>query len=376
MTGIRLSALSPRATGRTGRLAALLFTLLAAAGCSTTAPGPTMPLPEIHAHPWYHQQHHTDDGFRNIWSAQRDAPFFKAAGWILGHAFRRKENVPPPVRSIAPESLHVRPERLRLTWIGHSNVYVQTPGLDVLLDPMFGDRASPLSFAGPKREVALPIDPDALPGVDVVLISHNHYDHLDEGSIRQLHQLHAPLFLVPLGLGATLRAWGAEGVVELDWWQYVDVDGVRYHCTPAMHFSSRSLLDRNETLWAGWYLESLASDSLRLFYAGDTGYAEHFAEIRDRLGAPDVALLPIGAYLPRWFMAPVHVDPGEAVQAFLDLRARHFVPVHWGTFDLADETLQDAPRELREQAAERGVAERVHLLDVGGAFSLDGEGRW
>lgn len=326
---------------------------------------------EIQTHPWYERRHHDGDGFRNIWDHPRAAGFFRTAEWILGHAFRSKQNTAPAVHPVDPTVLQARPERLRITWIGHSNTYVQTPTLDLLIDPMFGDRASPFSFAGPKREVTLPLRPEQLPRVDVVLISHNHYDHLDEGSIKRVQALFEPLFLAPLGLGETLRRWGVRRVAELDWWQYVDVNGVRYHCTPAMHFSARGLFDRNKTLWAGWYVEGLGGDPLRLFYAGDTGYATHFADIRDLLGAPEVALLPIGAYLPRWFMAPVHVDPGEAVQAFIDLGAEHFVPVHWGTFDLADETLQDPPERLRTHAAEHGIGDRVHLLEIGETFVLD-----
>lgn len=351
------------------RRSLLVLAALVLAGCTTTPPERMTTTPEVYSQPWYDRAHHdAGGGFRNA-GVPRDVPFFKAAGWILSHTFGKKENVPPPVRPVDAAALQAPPAQLRLTWVGHANLYLQTPRLNLLFDPQFGERASPFSFAGPAREVALPLRPEDLPGVDVVLISHDHYDHLDEGSIRRLQQQFAPLFLVPLGLGEIVRGWGAPRVVELDWWQYVDVGGVRYHCTPARHFSGRGLFNRDGTLWASWYLEDLQGGP-RLFYAGDTGYGDHFTEIRERLGAPDVALLPIGAYLPRWFMAPVHVDPEQAVQAFLDLQARHFIPVHWGTFDLADERLQDPPRELRTHAAARGITDRVHLLDVGGRFDL------
>ena len=187
--------------------------------------------------------------------------------------------------------------------------------------------------------------------------------------IRTLARRHDPLFLVPLGVGRLVRQAGATQVLELDWWQYVDRDGWRFHCTPAKHFSGRGLTNRDATLWSGWFLEAL-DGSQTVYFAGDSGYAEHFTAIYERLGAPEVALLPIGAYRPRWFMESVHVDPAQAVQAFVDLQATHFIPIHWGTFDLAEEPLQEPPLLLQQAAAEQNIADCVHLLDIGGVFSL------
>ena len=324
---------------------------------------------QIQSHAWHHQRHHNGSRFRNIWGPPPEESFLKMAGWLVEFAMQQKENVPPPVQTVDPAMLAVPPERLRLTWIGHASMLLQTPAFSLLTDPVFGQRASPLSFTGPARQVPPALRLPDLPSIDLVLLSHDHYDHLDFDSIRTLAQQHDPLFLVPLGVGRLVRQAGATHMLELDWWQFVDRDGWRFHCTPAKHFSGRGLTNRDATLWAGWFLEALDTGQT-VYFAGDSGYAEHFTAIHERLGAPEVALLPIGAYRPRWFMESVHVDPAQAVQAFLDLQAAHFIPIHWGTFDLAEEPLQEPPRLLQEAAAEQNIADRVHLLDIGGVFSL------
>lgn len=323
----------------------------------------------IKDHPWYEQRHHRGSkGFENIWGDTREIPALKAMKWMITHSFNDKVNTPAPVREPAMDTLGTVPGHMRLTWLGHSTVLVQTPELTILTDPMFSKRASPFSFAGPDRKAALPLDPRELLRIDLVLISHDHYDHLDKQSIRLLETEHAPLFVVPLGVGDIVRDIGGRRVAELDWWQYVDIQGLRFHCTPAKHFSGRGLFGRDGTLWASWYIEGLERD-LRLFYGGDTGYASHFTEIRERLGAPEVAMLPIGAYEPRWFMEAVHVNPEEAVQAFEDLGAAYFIPVHWGTFDMADEPIQQPAEEVRRYAEEAGITEKLQVLDIGGSFS-------
>ncbi len=324
---------------------------------------------KILSHSWYHQRHHTADGFQNIWEPSRQASAVRAVGWVLSHAFASKENVPPAVRAVDPETLAAPPERLRLTWLGHAAALIQLPGLTLLTDPVFSRRASPFSLVGPERLVPSPLGPVDLPALDAVLLSHDHYDHLDEASIRALARSFDPLFVVPLGVGALVRGWGARRVLELDWWQYVDLAEWRLHGTPAKHFSGRGLTGRNATLWAGWFLEP-RGEGPSLYFAGDSGYAGLFTEIGERLGPPEVALLPIGAYRPRWLMEPVHVEPEEAVQAFRDLGARHFIPIHWGTFDLAEEPVHEPPQRLRACAAAHGLTDRVHLLDVGGTFAL------
>ncbi len=328
--------------------------------------------PEPHPHPWYDRQHHTPGGgFQNLDPSMQAASFSEVAPWLLRRAFRSASHASPPVCAADVEALRSPPPSLRVTWIGHATLLLQWPGGTVLTDPIFSARASPLPFAGPARIPARPLAIDELPSVDVVLLSHNHYDHLDAPSVRALRARFDPLFLAPLGVDAHLRGWGVERVVAADWWQYVDVDGWRFHCTPAQHFSARSLFDRNATLWAGWYVEPRGDATApRLFFAGDTAYADHFATCRTRLGAPDVACLPIGAYRPRRIMRPVHMNPEEAVQAFFDLGAAHFVPIHWGTFALTDEPLDEPPARLCARAARHALTDRVHVLDVGASVEL------
>jgi L-ascorbate metabolism protein UlaG (beta-lactamase superfamily) len=349
-------------------LLALLFTSRAPMHAPRLAPRPA-----VRSHPWHHTRHHTARGFQNVWGEDEDPPLLKAATWGVSFLLRQKEQRPAPLRPLDPAALAAPAEGARLTWLGHSTVLLQLGDLTVLTDPVFADRVSPVSFAGPKREVPLPLDPADLPPVDLVLLSHDHYDHLDLAAIAFLHERDRPLVLVPLGVGQRL---GAARTVEMDWWQVVETHGLRIHSAPAKHFSGRSLGDRDRTLWASWYLEPLDDDAPTVYYAGDSGYASHFADVRERFGAPDLAIVPVGAYEPRWFMARVHVSPDEALQAYEDLggpgHGTHFVPVHWGTFDLADDPL-DAPRRLVPQrAAERGLdPDRIHVLDVGGQVTVE-----
>jgi N-acyl-phosphatidylethanolamine-hydrolysing phospholipase D len=264
----------------------------------------------------------------------------------------------------APRVPFVPAELLRdpgLTWIGHATFFVRLDGVAFLTDPIFSKRASPLSFAGPARLVEPGVPLEALPPVDFGLLSHDHYDHTDLASIRAL-AARGTRFFAPLGLATLVREAGGT-VTELDWWESGEVGAVRVHCVPARHFSGRGLTDRNRRLWAGWVVEGPAR---RFYHAGDTGYFDGFAEIGARLGPIDLAALPIGAYQPSAIMRPVHMDPEEAVQAALDLKARTVVAMHWGTFDLTEEPLDEPPRRFRAEAARRGLAEdHVWVLAVG-----------
>lgn len=249
-----------------------------------------------------------------------------------------------------------------LTWIGHATSLVQAGGLNVLTDPVFSERASPLSFIGPKRHVPPGMALADLPHVDVVLISHNHYDHLDAASVDALAKQPGapPRFVVPLGIKAWLADRGIEhGVVELDWWQSERIGTTEIVFVPAQHWSGRGLGDRMKTLWGGY---AVFSPGFQWFFAGDAGYSRDFADIHSRFVARhapaagfDLALLPIGAYEPRWFMKEQHADPAEAVQIHLDLAATRSVGVHWGTFALTDEALDAPPRALERALRERGL---------------------
>jgi N-acyl-phosphatidylethanolamine-hydrolysing phospholipase D len=277
-----------------------------------------------------------------------------------------RDGLPPPPKQPtprrAPDVAFVRANAAAgaamqpaVTWIGHATVLAQFGGLNVLTDPMFSERASPLSLLGPKRHAPPGLALTQLPHVDVVLVSHNHYDHLDDDSVRALNAQPGgpPLFIVPLGLRAWLAERGITSAVELDWWQSHAVaaagGAVEFALTPVQHWSGRSLTDRMETLWGGY---AVFAPDFHLYFTGDTGYSRDFADIGQRYaprqrvqdgGGFDLALIAIGAYEPRWFMASQHVNPAEAVQIHHDLRAKHSIGVHWGTFELTDEALDEPP---------------------------------
>jgi N-acyl-phosphatidylethanolamine-hydrolysing phospholipase D len=236
-----------------------------------------------------------------------------------------------------------------LTWIGHSTFLVRMDGVTFLTDPMFSERASPFRFMGPKRLVAPGVPLDALPKIDFILVSHDHYDHADLPTVRRLIQQGVP-FIVPLGLGEWIRRAGGQAM-ELGWWQDVKLGGVRIHSVPAQHFSGRTLRDRFRRLWAGYIV---SGQTRRFYYCGDTGYSGDFKEIGRRLGPIDLATIPIGAYLPAAMMHHVHVTPEEALRIARDVQAQRAVAMHFGTFDLADEPLDEPPRRFLAEAERIG----------------------
>ena len=246
---------------------------------------------------------------------------------------------------------------LRVTWIGHSSMLIEIDGKRILTDPVWGERAFPISFMGPKRffppQRALV---DLMP-IDAVVLSHDHYDHLDEGSIRQLNALGAR-FITPLGLGAHLEYWGvaADRVTELDWWQTEAIGDLTVACTPARHFSGRFLTDRNATLWASW---SLIGPTHRVFFSGDTAMFPGFTEIGAKYGPFDVVLMESGAYDKTW--TDVHLGPEQGVQAHLDLQGKLLIPVHWGTFNLAIHNWTEPAERLLVAAEEAGAAAYIPM---------------
>ncbi len=258
---------------------------------------------------------------------------------------------------VTPARPQARSEALCVTMVGHATLLIQAAGLNILTDPIWSERASPFRRVGPRRVTAPGIAFDDLPPIDVVLLSHGHYDHLDVATLRRLHAAHDPLMAMPLGNDAIVRAAvPAARCLTGDWWDRLDLAaGFATTVTPAYHWSNRWPSDARMMLWGGHYLYTPAGS---VWFVGDTGYGDGriFGAVRDRLGAPDVALIPIGAYAPRWFMAAQHVDPAEAVRIFTDVDAGRALGIHWGTFQLTDEA-RDAPVEgLAAALVARGIA--------------------
>ena len=227
-------------------------------------------------------------------------------------------------------------------WIGHSTFLINNGDLTILTDPIFSERASPLKFAGPKRLINPVIKIKDLPEVDVITISHNHYDHLDINSLRKIQKKFPNVkILIPKGDLKLLKNYNLNNGFEFLWWEEIIFDNTKFIFTPAQHWSARGLRDRNKSLWGSWFIKN---EDKNIFHAGDTGYSEDFIEIRNRLGAVDFAMIPIGAYDPQWFMSYSHVNPEEALNIAKDLDAKKSIGMHWGTFILTDEPVLE-PRE-------------------------------
>lgn len=331
--------------------------------------------------PYYdaRKPHHTPQGFRNTEAFEP-----RGLGDLLRWRWSQfRDGKPDPAQAPTPVQapdlafLHGNAAaggamQPTVTWIGHATVLVQAGGLNWLIDPMFSERASPVpQWIGPQRLQAPGLTLSQLPRIDVVLISHNHYDHLDTASVQALQRQAGgpPQFIVPLGIGPWLARQGIPAAIELDWWDTHPVTGaqgpIAVHLTPAQHWSARSLTDRLETLWGGFAV--LAPD-LHLLYTGDTAYSGDFRRIRERLapqvGADgfDLAIIPIGAYEPRWFMKAQHANPAEAVQIHQDLNSQRSLGVHWGTFALADEAPDEPPRALATARRAAGVADEAFFV--------------
>ena len=310
--------------------------------------------------------HRGPDGrFRNPWPGSVEHGLGSMLRWTIDRARNgtlgfRPRGTPPVAVPALPVVARVASGACRLTWIGHSTFLVQIGGLNVLTDPVFAERASPVRFAGPRRLAPPGLAIDALPPIDLVLQSHDHYDHLDTETVRILARRSAStVWCAPLGVAARLRALGVRHVTECDWLATAEpVPGARVACIPARHFSGRSLRERNTTLWCGWTLHVGAR---RLYFVGDSAFHPDFASIGEREGPFDAVLMPIGAYEPRWFMSAVHMDPEEAVAAYVALRSAHpahpcvMAAMHWGTFVLTDEPVDEPPRRARAAWKSHGL---------------------
>jgi N-acyl-phosphatidylethanolamine-hydrolysing phospholipase D len=307
--------------------------------------------------------HFANGRFFNPWGVSK-ASFFDVVRWKLLSRNHCDRSRAPRVPRVANDggSFARRAEPPAVTWVGHATCALQD-GSDILLtDPHFGPRALvPRRFHPPGTPLG------AIPGHAVAVLSHNHYDHLDRFTLERLPKGIA--WRVPLGLGRFVRKFGFPDVEELDWWQSCDCRGFRLTLLPAQHWSRRLSQPDESTLWGSWLIESARQ---RTFFAGDSGYFDGFAEYGRRFPGLDLALLPAGAYEPRWFMRPVHMNPEEALRAFRDLGAERMLPIHWGTFDLTDEPIDEADRVLERllQAEFADLARRVHRPAIGEALEL------
>jgi L-ascorbate metabolism protein UlaG (beta-lactamase superfamily) len=255
-----------------------------------------------------------------------------------------------------------------VTFVGHATFLIQTAAGNILTDPMYSERAGPWNLLGPRRVRPPAVSFDDLPPIAMVLLSHNHYDHCDVRTIGKLARRFDPLVITPLGNARLVRSTGMRRVEELDWWQDAKTPPLPITLTPAHHFSARGALDRNRALWGGFVI---VAGGRRIYFAGDTAYASLFSDVRQRLGPVDLALLPIGAYEPRWFMQSVHMNPAEAVQAHLDLESSESIGMHFGTFQMTTEGIDEPLRALEDARRSRDVpASRFRTLDFGESVRL------
>ena len=333
--------------------------------------------------------HHRDSGYANsdssvvigdfpwyemVWRSLR-GDFKPLAAPAQGYAaFAKAWSVPVDHALLAQ-----RQQAPRVTWLGHVSVLLQVGGLNILTDPTLADFAGPYGRFGAPRMVPAPLKGDALPPIDVLLISHNHYDHLCDATVAAMVASgQRPRIFVPLGLKPWFDARGIAKVTEMDWWDHADVSidtngkallqPLRIHFPPAQHWSRRTPFDTNASLWGGYMVERQAGakEAWRFMFPGDTGYSTDFKAVRERLGPVDLLALPIGAYLPRDFMKKMHVNPADAVQLMLDLDAKQAFGVHWGTFKLTQEAFDHPPRDLMEALQARGLpSDRVWLMRHG-----------
>ena len=315
--------------------------------------------------------HHLENGtFTNSNGVANNKKFKELIKWSV----EKKETkvVPINFEIIKPNYsiINKNKDAYGITWIGHASFLYQNNELNILTDPHLTERASPLSFMGPKRYMRPAMELEELPKINIVTISHNHYDHLDLKTVKWIAKKNPDaLFLVPLGLKKWFLNQSIINVIELDWWDEYTKDNTTITFTPVQHWSSRTLFDRNESLWGGWHIKN---NHHSLIHLGDTGYSNDFKETNKRLGPVDLALIPIGAYAPRWFMKFSHMNPSEAIQAFVDLEAKKAIGMHWGTFILTDEPVDEPPKVLKEELKKRSISiDDFIVMKHGQTINLD-----
>ena len=307
--------------------------------------------------------HHIKNGFQNLYPHEKPS-FFDFLKWRLKRRSQiivcgQDYNFTPAQNNAA--FLQSNHKLNTLTWIGHATVLLQMEGKNILTDPHFSTYASPLRLAGLQRVVPPGLSLKELPKIDMVVISHDHYDSLDTQTIEKLYDLEQgkeTTFFVPLGVKRWFNRRGIRRVVELDWWESHGQEKFKITAVPAQHWSKRSLFFKNKTLWAGWVVQT---KDFNFFFAGDTGYSPIFREIGRKLGPFDLSAIPIGAYEPRWFMQHHHVSPEEALQIHLDVASKKSVAIHWGTFVLTDEPLDEPPERLKTALKKKQTPDDVFL---------------
>ncbi len=316
--------------------------------------------------------HHTPGGFRNVHVYEENG----FGDFVKWRRERAKKEIPGPesyhfpLAKNDPGFLKQNRDKNTVTWIGHATLLLQVAGYNILTDPHFSKRASPVQWAGPERVAPLGLALEELPPIDIVVISHDHYDSLDEQTIKKLRQRpggEKTRFYIPLGLKNWFAIRGVDQVIEMDWWDRQRDGDLEIIAVPVQHWSKRSLFSRNKTLWAGWVINAKA---FRFMFVGDTGYASHFKEIGEKLGPFDLAAIPIGAYEPRWFMKNHHVNPEEAVQIHKELRTQKSVAIHWGTFILTDEPLDEPPKRLASALQKNQIPQEDFLVPQHGQTLL------
>lgn len=352
----------------------MIYSLIPSIKQKNTLPGDTESMQR--KNPYYDasKAHHTPHGFRNLEPSERTYDGFKR--W---QEERKQQGFPKPPQQGYPEFIKqwwqpvdLRGDDDRIWWLGHASMLLRLEGRYTLIDPVLGKRASPLNFYGPQRKTPPPISVADLPTIDTVLLSHNHYDHMDRETLCQLIQRFPKIkFVVPLGLKAWLFQQRARYVEELDWWDSTIHQGVTYYCTPARHWSVRTPWDKNRSLWSGWVIHH---PHLKFYFSGDSGYSDRLQEIGQRLGPLDIAALPIGAYSPRWFMQENHMDPQQSVLLHQQLGVKLSIAIHWGVFELADDALDEPPEELRRAlSAADEDSSRFQPIKIGGHIVVKGE---
>jgi len=309
-----------------------------------------------HTYASYEGAQKIDGKFINI-EPLPDKNFLALLEWKI-RGIENSVSWPEKIKSSQFQPIAQRSDELIITVVNHATVLIQVDKINILTDPHFSLRASPLSFIGPKRVVKPGIALEDLPPIDIILISHNHYDHLDLKSLRTLSKKHKSKIYAGLETSKFLESEKIKGSQDLDWWKSVNEGSLKITFVPAQHWSARGLFDKREMLWGGFYINGTRS----VYFAGDTGYGTFFNLIKERLGVPEISLLPIGAYEPRWFMKSAHMNPPEAIQAFKDLESYKMIGIHFGTFKLTDEGYSEPEEFLRKEIKKNSLDERLFII--------------